>query len=109
MTTDKDPWAFFRILKRATIIGISLFFLIAALFITRAIDRGSVIIKMLVWGWAIFVVVMITLTHEVRCPRCGKRFYAKGGDFSQMTFECLHCGQEKYGDLKTGVLSEKAL
>jgi hypothetical protein len=53
------------------------------------------------FGWMIFGLVMIILTHEIRCPRCGQRFYAKGADFWQMAKKCLHCGQQKYEDVGT--------
>jgi len=50
-------------------------------------------------SWMLFVIVMLILTHELKCPRCGQRFYAKGADFWQMTKTCLHCGQQKYSDV----------
>jgi tRNA(Ile2) C34 agmatinyltransferase TiaS len=61
---------------------------------------------MLVYGWMLFGLVMLAVTHEARCPRCGQRFYAKGAEFSQMTKRCLHCGQEKYADLSARLKPE---
>jgi DNA-directed RNA polymerase subunit RPC12/RpoP len=55
-------------------------------------------------GWIIFVSAMLILTHEVRCPRCSQRFYVKDV-FWQMATRCLHCGQQKYGDVGTAAKS----
>jgi len=69
------------------------------------LDMRSQPFRVLTFGWIVFGLVMLTVTHEVRCPRCGQRFYAKGAEFWQMTKECLHCGQEKYAEVSSGPLS----
>ena len=51
---------------------------------------------------SVFGLVMLTVTHWVRRPRCGQQFYAKGAGFWQMTRECLHCAQEKYAEVSSG-------
>jgi DNA-directed RNA polymerase subunit RPC12/RpoP len=104
MTSQVDPWHRFRTLKRVGLIGVSVFFLISApLVLERAQMQHSrsylVAVYLEVVGWMIFVLVMIILTHEARCPRCGQRFYNKGTVFWQMATKCLHCGQKKYGDV----------
>jgi DNA-directed RNA polymerase subunit RPC12/RpoP len=110
MTNRVDPWHRFRALKRATIFGVSLFFLMSApLVLERVAMRTRPVYLLAVYlelaGWAIFVLVMITLTHEIRCPRCGQRFYVKGTVFWQVATKCLRCGQKKYGDVGTAKAS----
>jgi hypothetical protein len=95
----QDPWQRFRTLKRATLIGVPVFFVTFAILALGWMDMRSRAVY-LFFGWMIFAMVMLILTHEVRCPRCNKRFYVKDV-FSQMTTECLHCGQQKYGDVGT--------
>jgi hypothetical protein len=100
MITPEVPWRRFRILRRLTIFGMIWFFLFGALVLLgRIYERSRTAEMILGFGWAIFVLAMITLTHEVKCPRCGKRFYVKGYEFAQMATECLHCGQPKYADV----------
>ena len=62
----------------------------------------SELMHLLFLGWAIFVIAMLTMYHEVRCPRCGKRFHAKGVELWQIATECLHRGLPKYADVNTG-------
>ena len=104
MTSQVDPWHRFRTLKRATVIGISVFFLTSIPLVLGRVElrpRAGYppAVYTVTFGWMIFGLVMIILTHEVRCPRCGKRFYVKKGVFWQMATKCLHCGQQKYGDV----------
>jgi len=82
-------------LKRVGIFAILSLFLIFALILVGQIDMRSRMFHLLGFGWLIFVLIMLILTHEVSCPRCGQRFYARGADFFQITTECLHCGQPK--------------
>jgi len=53
----------------------------------------------LIFGWMGLVIVMVIITHELKCPRCGKRFYVKGLSFWQMATKCIHCGTPKYADV----------
>jgi hypothetical protein len=94
-----DPWHHHRTLRRATIIGVSAFFLITAPIALKRIDMSLRALQILFFGWMIFVLTMITLTYRVRCPRCGQKFYAKGTVYWQMATKCLHCGQKKYADV----------
>jgi hypothetical protein len=94
-----DPWRYHRILKRVSVVSILVFFLTSAFVFLAGIDTGSLVVRVLGYGWMLLVVVMLTVTHEVRCPQCGHRFYANGSWFKQMTKRCLHCEQEKYADL----------
>jgi|SRR5271154_1352242 len=99
MLDSLDPWRHHRILKRiltVSVIFISLTVVFVALGLIDIESRG---LQMLMYCWMLFGLVMLTVTHEARCPRCGQRFYAKGFQFWQMTKKCLHCGQEKYADL----------
>lgn len=110
MTNRVDPWHRFRALKRVSLIGVSVFVLISLpLVLERVAMQHSpsylVAVYLEAAGWAIFVLVRITLTHEVRCPRCGQRFYVKRTVFWQIATKCLHCGQKKYGDLDTAAQS----
>ena len=100
MTNKDDPWKRYRILKRAGLLGVFLYlFPTITLAWLGQIDMRSRTKYALIFAWMIFGVVMLTLWHEVKCPRCGQRFYAKGMEFWQMTRECLHCGLPKYGDV----------
>jgi hypothetical protein len=94
-----DPWKHHRILKRIGVTSALLMFLTfasVALGIVNENPRGS---RIFIYCWMLLVLVMLILTHEARCPRCGRRFYARGLDFRQMTKKCLHCGQKKYAEL----------
>jgi hypothetical protein len=97
-----DPWKRHRILTRVGIFGLVLYLLptLAIVWLDQ-IDMRSAGMYLLVLGWTLFVVVMLILWHEVRCPRCGKRYYAKSVELHQMTGECLHCGLPKYADVNT--------
>ena len=99
MLDQADPWRQHRVLKRVGSVSILFLFLTVAFVLFGLIDLRSRGFHLLVYGWMLFGLVMLTVTHEARCPRCGQRFYAKGADFGQTTTRCLHCGQEKYGDL----------
>lgn len=99
MLDSADPWSRHLFLKRIGSVSILFFFLTFAFVLFGQIDMRSRGFHVLVYVWMLFVLVMLTLTHEARCPRCGQRFYAKGAEFSQVTKRCLHCGQEKYADL----------
>jgi hypothetical protein len=99
MVSRDDPWRLHRLLKRVSILSILFLFLAFAVVLFGQIDMSSRGVSLLGFGWMIFGLVMLILTHEVRCPRCGQRFYAKGADFWQMTTKCLHCGQSKYADV----------
>jgi len=106
MASRVDPWHRFRILKRATVIGVSVFLLTSIPLVLERVQMRTravylVAVYLATGAWMIFGLVMITLTHEVRCPRCGQRYYAKGAVFWQMATKCLHCGQQKYGDVGT--------
>ena len=101
MISRDDPWRHHRMLMRASIPGVLFLASMCVLVAIGYIDLHSRGVRLLVFGWIIFVLVMVTLTHEVKCPRCGQRFYAKGAVFWQMTTECLHCGQPKYADVVT--------
>src|SRR5271156_131075 len=99
MLDSADPWSRHRILKRVGRVSILFLLLTFAFVLFGQIDMRSRGFHALVYVWMLFVLFMLTLTHEAKCPRCGKRFYAKGAEFSQLTTRCLHCGQEKYADL----------
>lgn len=99
MVDQTDPWRLHRILKRIGLASILVLFLTIGLVLFEQINMRSRGFHVFVYGWMLFVLVMLTGTHEARCPRCHRRFYAKGAEFWQMTTECLHCGQEKYADL----------
>jgi hypothetical protein len=86
-------------LKRVSLVSVLFLFLVFAAAVSGQVDMRSHGFRVLVFGWMLFGIVMLTLTHEVRCPRCGQRFYAKGAEFWQMTKTCLHCGQLKYADV----------
>jgi hypothetical protein len=101
MASSDDPWRRHRLLKRVGIFAILFLYLAIAVVLFRQIDMRSRGVYLLGFGWMIFCLVMLILTHEARCPRCGQRFYAKGVDFWQMTTKCLHCGQSKYADVGT--------
>jgi hypothetical protein len=101
MIAHDDPWRSYRMLKRVGVVAILFLFLTFALILVGQIDMRSRMFHLLGFGWMIFVLIMLILTHEVRCPRCGQRFYAKEADFFQMTTECLHCGQPKGADVGT--------
>jgi hypothetical protein len=62
----------------------------------RTRGTGLLVVCVMIYG-----LVMTILTHEVRCPRCGERFYVQGSYFWQITKRCLHCGQLKYADVVT--------
>jgi ribosomal protein L37E len=94
-----DPWRYHRALKSIGLISILLVFLIAASVALGLISERSRGFHLLVYCWMVLGLVMLTATHEVRCPRCGQRFYAKRLDFWQLTKTCLHCGQEKYAEV----------
>jgi hypothetical protein len=94
-----DPWKHHRILKRISVTSALLIFLIFAPVVLGIVNVNSRGLNMAGYCWMFFVLVMLTMTHEARCPRCGRRFYARGLDFRQMTAECLHCGQKKYAEL----------
>jgi len=98
--SDDDPWKQHRILKRIGPLALLLYFFpFVGLIAFGHVDMRSRLAHLLALGWATIVVVMLILLYEVRCPRCRKRFYAKGIDFQQMTPECLHCGLPKYGEV----------
>ena len=73
--------------------------MIFGLLLLAGISLRSHAVYLVGSGWVIFGLVMITLTHEIRCPRCGERFYVKETVFWQMAAKCLHCGQKKYADV----------
>jgi len=99
MVSSADPWRQHRVLKKVGVGSVLFLFSTSALVAFGQIDMRSRGFHALVFGWIIFGLVMLTLTHEVRCPRCGQRFYSKGMDFWQMSKECLHCGQRKFSDV----------
>jgi len=99
MASRVDPWHRFRALKRATVIGVSVFFLTFAFVVLGRVDMRSRVVYLVIICWMIFGLAMLILTHGTRCPRCGGRFYVKD-IFWQMATRCLHCGQQKYGDLQ---------
>jgi DNA-directed RNA polymerase subunit RPC12/RpoP len=94
MPNQPDPWRRFRVLRRVGIVSVIFFFSSFAF-----VGLGRLDGRLVAYGWMLFVLVMLTVTHEARCPRCGQRFYAKGFEFWQMTSKCLHCGQRKYAEL----------
>lgn len=96
---ETDPWHHQRMLRRATIIGVSVFVLITAPVALKRIDVSLRVLQVLFFGWMTYVLTMITLTYRVRCPRCGQRFYVKEPVFWQMATKCLHCGQKKYAHI----------
>ena len=101
MIRKSDPWRRHRILKRWTIASVFLMFSSIAFLLIAQIDLRSRGAHYVVYGWMVMGLVMLTLIHEVRCPRCGQRFYVKRMDFWQMSNKCLHCGQVKYADIPT--------
>jgi hypothetical protein len=74
-----DPWHHHRTLRRATIIGVSAFFLISAPIVLKRIDMSLRALQVLFFGWMIFVLTMMALTYRVRCPRCGHKFLFLAG------------------------------
>jgi hypothetical protein len=102
MTNKDDPWKRHRTLKRVSLLGVFLYlFPVIAFALLGQIDMRSPTMYALGFGWMIFGLAMLTLWHEVRCPRCGQRFYAKGMEFWQTARVCLHCGLPKYADVST--------
>jgi hypothetical protein len=101
MVNRTDPWRRHRFLKRVRVGSLLFVFLTSAFVLFGQIDVGSRDFNVLVGGWMLFVLVMMAVAHETRCPRCGQRFYSKGMDFWQMSEDCLHCGQHKYVDVAT--------
>ncbi len=99
MGNAADPWRRHRLLKRVGLVAILFLFFVFAVGMFGQVDMRSHGFRVLVLGWMLFGIVMLILTHEARCPRCGQRFYAKGAEFWQMTKICLHCGQLKYADV----------
>ncbi len=99
--TKSDPWKQFRVLKWAGPLGL-LFYLFPtiALVAFGRVGMDSRGMHFLIFGWIAFVLVMLTIIHEMKCPQCGERFYARGLDFWQMTAKCLHCGVPKYAEVK---------
>lgn len=98
MTSQVDPWHRFRTLKRATVIGISVFFLTSIPIVLGRVEMRPRAVYLpavytVTFGWMIFVLVMIILTHEIRCPRCGQRFYVKKEVFWQMATKCLRAAK----------------
>ena len=96
MVSRTDPWSAHRWVKRVGVASVVFLFIMVALHVYGLIDVRRL---QFAFFWMIFVVIMMTVTHELKCPRCGQRFYAKGAEFSQTTGRCLHCGQEKYADV----------
>jgi ribosomal protein L37E len=97
-----DPWKRHRIVNRVGILGAYLYLLLTiAVAWLGIIDTRSTSMHLVILGWMIFVVVMLVMLREIRCPRCGQRFYTKGFDFRQMAKYCLHCGLPKYADVNT--------
>lgn len=101
MGNDADPWRRHHLLKRVSLVSLLLMFLVGAAVVSGQVDMRSHGFRVFVFGWMLFAILMLILTHEVRCPRCGQRFYAKGADFWQMTKTSLHCGQRKYAAVST--------
>lgn len=99
MLDPADPWRHHRILKRIGTLSVIFISLTVASVALGLIDTDSRGLQMPMYCWMLFELVMLTVTHEARCPRCGQRFYAKGLQFWQVTKRCLHCGQENYADL----------
>src|SRR5262245_55720198 len=99
MSTAHDPWRRHRLLKRVSVLGLTLFSPLLFLMVFSNIDLSSRGSRVLGACWAVFVILMIILFHEIKCPRCGQRFYVGDGIFWQMAARCLHCGMPKYGDL----------
>ena len=98
-----DPWKRYRFLKRVGLVSVLFLFLVFAAAVSGQVDMRSHGFRVVVLGWMLFGIVMLILTHEVRCPCCGKRFYAKGAEFWQLTKTCLHCGQLKYADVSVAL------
>jgi hypothetical protein len=81
MLDSADPWSRHRTLKRVGRVSIPFFFLTFAFVLFGQIDMRSRGFYVLVYVWMLFVLVMLTLTHEAKCPRCGKRFTPRGQSF----------------------------
>ena len=94
-----DPWRYHRILKRIGVTSTLFIFLTVLSVALGLIDERSRALHMVMICWSLLVLVMLTVNHEARCPRCGQRFYVNGLRFWQMTRKCLHCGQKKYTEL----------
>jgi hypothetical protein len=107
--TKIDPWKLHRVLIRVGRLGLFLYLFPAIVIVVLArIDMRSRAVHLVALGWVIFVVVMLIMFHEAKCPRCGKRFYAKGAHFWQMATECLHCGLPKYADVNAAQKSRQS-
>ena len=99
MGSAADPWKRHRFLKRAGFVSVLFIFLVFAAAVFGEADMRSYGFRVLAFGWILFAIVMLILTHEVKCPRCGQRSYAKGAVFWQTTKTCLHCGQVKFAEV----------
>src|SRR5580704_14853342 len=80
MLHQADPWRQHRVLKRVGSISILILFLIMAFVLFGQINLRSRGFHLFIYGCILFGLVILTVTHEARCPRCGQRFYAKGAD-----------------------------
>jgi len=81
MLNQTDPWRYHRNLGRVPKIALPFFLLVPVFVFLGILGLDSDIFHFLVCSWALLVLVMLVMTHEARCPRCGQRFYAKGLDF----------------------------
>jgi len=73
-----DPWHHYRKLKRASIVGVSVFLVTDALVATFAqMHMRSPALLIPFGGWMIFGLVITILSHQIRCPRCGPNFTSK--------------------------------
>jgi hypothetical protein len=50
----------------------------------------------LIAPWALALMISMVCAGNLRCPRCGKRFFRKRRAGSRWTSECLHCRLPKW-------------
>ena len=90
-------------MNRVSVIGSVSYFCLSGGLVGLGVVAGRLVMTWLIAIWFIFVITMLILYHEFRCPRCKKRFFADRFDFQQMTRECVHCGLPKYGNANPAI------
>jgi hypothetical protein len=108
LTTGPDPmsdyqyaWEKCRSLTNQFVFAliVQLLIIAASIYFTVAIRNNSVPVVALQVGWlAIFVAAAIRL-HNLRCPRCGEKFFVSPGYYHNVfARRCLNCGLPKYSN-----------
>jgi hypothetical protein len=73
-----DPWHHHRTLRRATIIGVSAFFLITAPIALKRIDMSLRGLQILFFGWMIFILTNDDTNLPGQVSSMRPKFYVKG-------------------------------